>query len=383
MNEALTQKPACGVFTGLQPTNGLHVGNFLGTLRQFLAFPPQIQPLMCIVDLHAMTINPSPQQLRAHTMILAAELLACGVDARTLFVQSHNPDHCELAWMLGCVARLGWLNRMTQFKEKAGKHRENASIGLFQYPVLMAADILAYKARYVPVGDDQQQHLELTRDIAEKFNHDYHPILHAPRRLTLSHSARVKSLRDAGKKMSKSDSSDMSRLNLNDEPDRLALKVQKARTDSGAFPSTIEESTARPEARNLLDIMVALQVDAAQIRAQLEQKIPLKTRPIIDLEAESDLALLERFFSALAGVEAELFAARAQEVVNEFGGRPFSDFKKRLTELLIDRLTPLRARRAEFLSDQVELKKLLQDSARRARTISAPILKDVREAVGL
>jgi tryptophanyl-tRNA synthetase len=249
------------IFSGAQPTGNLHLGNYLGAVRNWVRMQKDYECIYCIVDLHAITLWQDPATLRQATREVGAAYIAAGIDPKTsiIFAQSQNGDHAQLAWILNCVGRLGWLNRMTQFKEKAGKNRENASVGLYTYPVLMAADILAYKATHVPVGEDQKQHLELARDIAQKFNHDYkidffplpEPVIGGP-------AARIMSLRDGTKKMSKSDPSDYSRINLTDDADTIAQKVRKAKTDPEPLPSEVDGLKARPEAENLVAIYAAL-----------------------------------------------------------------------------------------------------------------------------
>ncbi|MGH6662383.1 MAG: tryptophan--tRNA ligase, partial [Rhodospirillales bacterium] len=249
------------IFSGVQPTGDLHLGNYLGAIRNWVRLQDDYECLFCIVDLHAITVWQDPKELTANTRSVAAALLAAGVDAKRhiLFNQSQVPGHAELAWIFNCVARLGWLNRMTQFKEKAGKNRENASVGLYAYPNLMAADILLYKATHVPVGDDQKQHLELARDIAQKFNNDFgvdfFPMIEP---LIFGAGTRVMSLRDGKAKMSKSEPSEMSRINFTDDADAIARKIQKAKTDPEPLPSEEAGLESRPEADNLVGIYAAL-----------------------------------------------------------------------------------------------------------------------------
>ena len=249
------------VFSGVQPTGNLHLGNYLGAIRNWVALQDDHECIYCVVDLHAITVFQDPAELTASTREVAAGLIAAGIDPEKhiLFNQSQNPDHASLAWVFNCVARLGWLNRMTQFKEKAGKHRENASVGLYAYPNLMAADILAYQATHVPVGEDQKQHLELARDIAQKFNNDFKTdIFPQPEPLILGAAARVMSLRDGSNKMSKSDPSEYSRINFTDTADDIAQKIRKAKTDPEPLPSSSEGLEGRPEAENLIGIFAAL-----------------------------------------------------------------------------------------------------------------------------
>ena len=329
------------IFSGIQPTGNLHLGNYLGAIRNWVDLQGDYECLYCIVDLHAITqyveLGQEPDELRASTREVTAGLIAAGIDpdSNILFNQSQNPDHASLAWIFNCVARLGWLNRMTQFKEKAGKHRENASVGLYAYPNLMAADILAYKATHVPVGEDQKQHLELTRDIAQKFNHDYGvedcPITEP---LIFGEATRVMSLRDGTKKMSKSDPSDYSRINLTDDADAIALKIRKARTDPHPLPETIEELEKRPEANNLVGVYAAL----------------------------ADISRAE----ALAKV----------------AGTQFSSFKQELADLAVEKVGPIGAEMQRLTADPGHVDAILKEGAERAAAIAEPILKEVMEIVG-
>ena len=327
------------VFSGIQPSGGLTLGNYLGALKRFVELQDKgIESIYCIVDLHAITVWQEPDKLRHATRELAAAYLACGIDPEKsiLFNQSQVPGHAQLGWIFNCVARMGWLNRMTQFKDKAGKNRENASVGLFSYPTLMAADILLYHATHVPVGEDQKQHLELTRDIAAKFNHDYkvdffpitEPVIEGP-------ATRVMSLRDGTKKMSKSDPSDMSRINLTDDADTIAQKIRKARTDPEPLPSDIAGLEGRAEAANLVNIYAAL----------------------------SD--------------------STPEAALREVGGMQFSQFKPRLAELAVERLSPISAEMARLMQDKAEIDRLLARGAERARTIADPILRRTYEIVGM
>jgi len=337
------------IFSGVQPTGNLHLGNYLGAIRNFVGLQASYDCIYCVVDLHAITVWQDPAQLRAQTREVAAAFLAAGIDPKTsiIFNQSQVPAHAELAWIFNCVARLGWLNRMTQFKEKAGKHRENASVGLFVYPNLMAADIMAYRATHVPVGEDQKQHLELTRDIAQKFNTDFgtdfFPLVEP---LIMGPATRVMSLRDGTRKMSKSDSSDYSRINLTDGPDAIALKIRKAKTDPEPLPgpealaedgqtARRETEAARPEAFNLLSIYAAL--------------------------THHSLA----------------------EVLSEFAGQPFSSFKTRLAEVAVESLGPIGTEMQRLVTDPGYVDSVLGDGARRARAIADPVLRQVHDIVGL
>jgi tryptophanyl-tRNA synthetase len=325
------------IFSGIQPTGNLHLGNYLGAVRNWVRLQNDFECLFCVVDLHAITVWQDPAELKSHTREVAAAVLAAGIDPdkNILFVQSHNPDHARLAWIFNCVARMGWLNRMTQFKDKAGKNRENASVGLFAYPNLMSADILAYKATHVPVGEDQKQHLELARDTAQKFNNDYGVSLFPlPEPVILAQAARIMSLRDGTKKMSKSDESDYSRINMTDDADTIQLKLRKAKTDPLPLPDSVEGLEGRPEAANLLDIWGAL--------------------------ADSD---------------------RAQSVAR-FAGKSFSDFKKDLADLAVSVLAPISAEMSRYLADPAELDRILKTGAAAARALSGPVLAEVEEAVG-
>ncbi len=327
------------VFSGIQPTNHLQLGNYLGALKRFVAMQDSgLETVYCIVDLHAITVWQDPAALTRATRELAAGYLAAGLDpARSiLFNQARVPEHAQLGWVFNCVARMGWLNRMTQFKDKAGKNREAASVGLFSYPTLMAADILAYHATHVPVGEDQKQHLELTREIALKFNHDFgvdffpvtEPVIEGV-------ATRVMSLRDGTKKMSKSDPSDMTRINLTDDADTIARKIRKARTDPDPLPETAEGLADRAEARNLVNIYAAL--------------------------ADTDV----------------------DAVIAEHAGRPFSEFKPALADLAVEKLAPLSSEMSRLMEDPAEIDRVLADGGERARAIAAPIVKRTYEIVGM
>ena len=326
------------VFSGIQPSGIPTIGNYLGAIRNWVALQDAHDCLFCVVDLHAITSWQEPALLRARTREMAASIIACGIDPQkhVLFHQSSVPAHARLAWIFNCVARLGWLNRMTQFKDKAGSDREAASAGLYVYPNLMAADIHAYHATRVPVGDDQRQHLELANDIAQKFNHDYgvdfFPNIEP---LILGPAARVMSLRDGTKKMSKSDPSDQSRINLTDSADDIALKIKRAKTDPEPLPETTEGLAARPEARNLVGIYAAL----------------------------SDCT--------------------AQTVLETHAGQGFGKFKPALAELLISKLQPIAADTARLLDDPATLDAILRDGAARAAAIADPIVAEAERLVGL
>lgn len=327
------------VFSGIQPSGGLTLGNYLGALKRFAqAQDAGIETIYCIVDLHAITVWQDPEKLRRATRELACGFIASGIDpARSiLFNQSQVSAHAELGWVFNCVARMGWLNRMTQFKDKAGKHAENASVGLFCYPDLMAADILAYHTTHVPVGDDQKQHLELTRDIALKFNHDFgvefFPIVEP---VIEGAATRVMSLRDGTKKMSKSDPSDQSRINLTDDADTIAKKLRKAKTDPEPLPETAEGLKDRPEARNLVNIYAAL----------------------------SDQTV--------------------DQVMAEVGGQQFGTFKPRLADLAVAKLSPISAEMSRLMQDPAEIDRILGQGAARADAIARPILQKTYDIVGM
>ncbi len=345
------------VFSGVQPTGNLHLGNYLGAIRKFVAMQETNNCIYCVVDMHAITLPQDPAELTKSTREVTAAFLAAGIDARKhiVFNQSRVPQHAELAWVFNCVARLGWLNRMTQFKEKAGKDRENASVGLYSYPNLMAADILVYRATHVPVGDDQKQHLELTRDIAQKFNNDFssriadlglgvemqmgqetvngyfpltEPIIEGP-------ATRVMSLRDGLKKMSKSDPSDLSRINLTDDEEAISRKIRKAKTDVDALPSEVKGLEGRPEAENLVGI-----------------------------------------YSALADLSRD-------EVLRQFGGSQFSTFKPALADLAVAKLAPIASEMRRISADTAYVDAVLKDGGERARTLAERTMRDVKDILGM
>ncbi len=325
------------IFSGIQPTGNLHLGNYLGAIRNWVALQADYECLYCIVDLHAITVRQDPEELCANTREVAASLLASGIDpgASIVFNQSQVAAHAELAWIFSCVARLGWLNRMTQFKEKAGKDRENASVGLYAYPTLMAADVMVHKATHVPVGEDQKQHLELTRDVAQSFNSqygvDFFPLVEP---LIFGAATRVMSLRDGSAKMSKSDPSDNSRVNLTDSPDLIARKIRRARTDPEPLPGAPAGLEGRPEAANLVGI-----------------------------------------FAALAN-------ASTADICRRFDGAPFSRFKEELTELAVAELTPITTEMNRLLAAPDHVDKVLRQGAERARAIAEPVLAEVHDIVG-
>ena len=326
------------IFSGVQPTGNLHLGNYLGAIRNFVDLQNDYDCIYCVVDLHAITVWQDPKELASNTREVTAAFLAAGIDPKgsIIFNQSQVAAHAQLAWIFNCVARLGWLNRMTQFKEKAGKHRENASVGLYAYPNLMAADIMAYKATHVPVGEDQKQHLELTRDIAQKFNNDFgvefFPIVEP---LIFGEATRVMSLRDGAKKMSKSDPSDQSRITFTDSADDISKKIRRAKTDPDALPSEPEGLEGRPEAANLV------------------------------------------------GIYAALSRTTSADVLQEFGGRGFGDFKPALADLAIERLAPMSDEMRRLMNDPGHIDAVLADGAGRARALANPILAEINEIVGL
>ncbi|QNT68910.1 tryptophan--tRNA ligase [Defluviicoccus vanus] len=325
------------IFSGIQPTGHLHLGNYLGAIRNWVKLQEEFECLFCVVDMHAITVWQEPAELVTNTRRIAAAMIAAGIDPErnVVFHQSGVPGHAQLAWIFNCVARLGWLNRMTQFKEKAGKNRENASVGLYAYPNLMAADILLYKATHVPVGEDQKQHLELARDIAQKFNNDYgvhcFPIVEP---LIFGPATRVMSLRDGKAKMSKSDPSDYSRINLTDDAEAIRLKIRKARTDPEPLPEAPDGLEARPEAANLIGI-----------------------------------------YAALADITVEDVCAR-------FAGQPFSRFKDELAQVAVATLAPMTAEMRRLEADPAHIDAILNRGAERAATLAEPVLREVHQIVG-
>src|SRR5215475_13440789 len=339
-------KPTARVFSGMQPTGNLHLGNYLGAMLNWIRLQDTHECIYCVVDMHAITIWQEPEELDRAIRDVTAAYIACGVDPKRsiIFNQSQVGEHAELAWIFNCVARLGWLDRMTQFKEKAGKDKERASVGLYVYPNLMAADILLYHATHVPVGEDQKQHLELARDIAQKFNIDYtsaiarqgylNGFFPLPEPLITGPATRVMNLRDGTKKMSKSDESDMTRINLTDDADAIAKKIRKAKTDPEPLPSEVKGFETRPEADNLV------------------------------------------------GIYAGLADTTKEEVLREFGGSPFSKFKDALAELAASKLTPIGAEMRRLMADPVEIDRILADGARRAYDIADPILAKTKDIVG-
>jgi tryptophanyl-tRNA synthetase len=340
------QHPVSRVFSGMQPTGNLHLGNYLGAMLNWIRMQDTHECIYCVVDLHAITLWQEPKELRRAIVDVTAAYLACGLDPKksVIFNQSQVAEHAELAWILSCVARMGWLNRMTQFKEKAGKDKEAASVGLFIYPNLMAADILAYLATHVPVGEDQKQHLELARDIAIKFNNDYAEAISQagfnngffvpPEPFITGPATRVMSLRDGTKKMSKSDPSDLSRLNLTDDAETIARKIRKAKTDPEPLPSDEAGLKGRPEAENLVGIYAAL----------ADQAVP--------------------------------------QVLGQYGGGQFSVFKNALADLAVAKLDPIGQEIKRYRSDPAYVESVLKDGSERARAICGPVLRKAREIVG-
>ena len=328
------------VFSGIQPSGGLTLGNYLGAIKRFVDMQNagDFETVYCMVDLHAITVWQDPDALRHNTRELAAGFIASGIspDKSILINQSQVPEHAQLAWIFNCVARMGWMQRMTQFKDKAGKNAQNVSLGLFGYPALMAADILIYHATHVPVGDDQIQHLELTRDIAIKFNHDFgvdfFPVIEP---VIEGAATRVMSLRDGAKKMSKSDPSDASRINMTDDADTIAKKIRKAKTDPDALPSEAKGLEDRPEARNLVNIYAAL----------------------------ADMSV--------------------DDVLADHGGAQFGSFKPALAELAVEKLSPISSEMSRLMADQAEIDRILARGAAQAREITAPILKKTYDIVGM
>ena len=328
------------IFSGVQPTGNLHLGNYLGAIKNFVELnnDDANECIFCVVDLHAITVKQDPKELRKNIRETVATFIASGIDAKKsiIFNQSGVAAHSEGAWILSCVARMGWLNRMTQFKEKAGKDKEKASIGLYSYPVLMAADILLYDATHVPVGDDQKQHLELCRDIAQKFNNDFgvEDFLKVPEPLIQKEFSRIMSLKDGSKKMSKSESSDLSRINLTDDKDQIINKIKKAKTDTLPMPKDIKELEGRLEAQNLL------------------------------------------------GIFASLSNSTLETSIEKFAGKNFSEFKQELSELLVNKILPISDEIKKLLQDQSYLDSILLDGVEKANKIASKKIKNLKETVG-
>ena len=328
------------IFSGVQPTGNLHLGNYLGAIKNFVKLNNDTNNdcVFCVVDLHAITVKQDPNELRDNIRETVATFIACGIDSKKsiIFNQSSVPAHSEAAWLLSCVARMGWLNRMTQFKEKAGKDKEKASIGLYSYPVLMAADILLYDATHVPVGDDQKQHLELCRDIAQKFNNDFEVdnFLQVPEPLIQKEFSRIMSLKDGSKKMSKSELSDLSRINLTDNKDQIINKIKKAKTDPMPMPNGLQELDERPEAKNLL------------------------------------------------GIYASLANTTLEKSIENFSGKNFSVFKESLSEILVNKIEPISIEIKKLLADQKYLDQILLEGVEKANLIASKKIQKIKEIVG-
>ncbi len=328
------------IFSGVQPSGNLHLGNYLGAIKNFVELQSKKDTdcVYCIVDLHAITVKQNPKELRKNIRETLAAFIASGLDSKKsiIFNQSSVPAHSEAAWILSCVARMGWLNRMTQFKEKAGKDKEKASIGLYAYPVLMAADILLYDTSHVPVGDDQKQHLELSRDIAQRFNNDFDTknFLKVPEPLIQKNFSRIMSLKDGTKKMSKSDPSDLSRINLMDDKDQIINKIKKAKTDTLPMPSEEENLKNRPEVKNLLEI-----------------------------------------FSSLSNQSIE-------KTKNEFSGKNFSIFKENLSELLVEKIAPISYEIKALLNDEKYLNEILLEGSKKANELASKKIKEMKKIIG-
>jgi tryptophanyl-tRNA synthetase len=328
------------IFSGVQPTGNLHLGNYLGAIKNFVELnnDKENECIFCVVDLHAITVKQDPKELRDNIRETVATFLACGIDPAKsiIFNQSTVAAHSEAAWILSCVARMGWLNRMTQFKEKAGKDKEKASLGLYSYPILMAADILLYDTSHVPVGEDQKQHLELCRDIAQKFNNDYgaDDFLKVPEPLIQKEFSRIMSLKDGTKKMSKSDLSDLSRINLTDDKDLILNKIKKAKTDPLPLPSNVSELNERPEAKNLL------------------------------------------------GIYSSLTDTTLDKSVKDFDGKNFSEFKEKLAQVLVEKINPISAEIKKLINDKEFLDKILLDGHKKANNIASNKIKKIQEIIG-
>ena len=328
------------IFSGVQPTGNLHLGNYLGAIKNFVELnnDKENECVFCVVDLHAITAKQDPKELKNNIRETVATFIASGIDSKKsiIFNQSRVSAHSETAWILSCVARMGWLNRMTQFKEKAGKDKEKASVGLYSYPVLMAADILLYDATHVPVGDDQKQHLELCRDIAQKFNNDFglNEFFKIPEPLIQKFFSRIMSLKDGLKKMSKSELSDLSRINLTDDKDQIINKIKKAKTDPLSMPTSIEELEKRPEVKNLI------------------------------------------------GIYSSLMDSDYEKSVDNFSGKNLSEFKKDLSQVLVDKITPISSEIKKLLNEKNYLDEILTEGSQRANEIAAKKLKKIHEIVG-
>ncbi len=328
------------IFSGVQPTGNLHLGNYLGAIKNFVELNNDNKNncVFCVVDLHAVTVKQDPKELRNNIRETVATFIACGINSEKsiIFNQSKVPAHSEAAWLLSCIARMGWLNRMTQFKEKAGKEKENVSIGLYSYPILMAADILLYDTSHVPVGEDQKQHLELCRDIAQKFNNDYgvNDFLKVPEPLIQKDFSRIMSLKDGTKKMSKSELSDLSRINLTDNNDAIVNKIKKAKTDPLPLPSNLSELEKRPEAKNLL------------------------------------------------GIYSSLTNSTIEKSINEFAGKNFSEFKERLSQILVEKINPISKEILKLINDKNYLDSILLEGNKKANVIASQKVKKMQEIIG-
>ena len=328
------------IFSGVQPTGNLHLGNYLGAIKNFVELNKdnENECIFCVVDLHAITVKQDPNELRSNIQETVATFVASGIDPKksVIFNQSKVAAHSEAAWILSCVARMGWLNRMTQFKEKAGKDKENASVGLYFYPILMAADILLYDSTHVPVGNDQKQHLELCRDIAQKFNNDFkvEDFFKIPEPLIQKEFSRIMSLKDGSKKMSKSELSDLSRINLTDGNDKISNKIKKAKTDSLPIPSTLKELDDRPEARNLI------------------------------------------------GIYSSISNSSLESSIQKFSGKNFSEFKENLSQILIDKLSPISDEIKRLLKEKSYLDKILEDGSKKADNIASKKIKEIHDIIG-
>ena len=331
------EKPTKRILSGVQPSGDLHLGNYLGAIKNFVTLQKEYECFFCVVDLHAITVWQDPKVLANKTREVTAAFIASGIDPKknNIFVQSQVPQHAQLGWLFNCVARMGWLNRMTQFKDKAGKNSENVSVGLFSYPTLMAADILIYLATHVPVGDDQKQHLELTRDIAQKFNNDFKTdFFPIPEPLILGEATRVMSLRDGSKKMSKSDPSDYSRIMLTDTAENITQKIKKAKTDPEPLPQDKTGLEKRPEAENLISIFASLQ----------------------DTSIES--------------------------VIKDYAGKEFSTFKKDLADLSVSKLEPITSEMNKLMSDVSYIDSILNQGKENAIVVAEPVLQKTKEIIG-
>ena len=331
------EKPTKRILSGVQPSGDLHLGNYLGAIKNFVTLQNEYECFFCVVDLHAITVWQDPKVLANKTREVTAAFIASGIDPKknNIFVQSQVPQHAQLAWLFNCVARMGWLNRMTQFKDKAGKNSENVSVGLFSYPTLMAADILVYLATHVPVGDDQKQHLELTRDIAQKFNNDFNTDLFPiPEPLIFGEATRVMSLRDGSKKMSKSDPSDYSRIMLTDSAENIIQKIKKAKTDAEPLPENKNNLDGRPEAENLISIFASLQNSSFE------------------------------------------------KVISEYAGKDFATFKKDLADLSVSKLEPITTEMNRLMNDISYIDSILNTGKEKAISVAEPVLQKTKQIIG-